>query len=166
MCITLPNKHPNMRLRILSLHPRNRPEAAISLMSPPPMPLPFVTMNISNRKRLTAQKPIIYSRVSEKGRPLTRSRTTFKTPHTNIAMLNPMGISYVRQSTTDSAISAEITRQARSVFSSKPIIINESTHMTPFRASIIGYCAEMCAPQYLHRHVRISKRTVGRGRTT
>ena len=53
-----PNTHPNPNERMMSFHPRSSPAAAISLTSPKPIPLPFVTKKIKRRKPLTDTKPI------------------------------------------------------------------------------------------------------------
>ena len=59
MWMTLPKRHPKMRLSKLSFHPRKSPLAAISLISPPPIPSPFVIKYTRSKNPLTATAPIM-----------------------------------------------------------------------------------------------------------
>lgn len=53
-----PTTQPITSASIIFCQPRQSPAAAISLISPPPIPLPLVKIRQKNRKRLAEKKPI------------------------------------------------------------------------------------------------------------
>ena len=148
ICITLPYAHPRIKASITYFQPRNNPAAAISLTSPPPIPLPLLTRNIIRSSKLTAKKPITYSyHTSLCTISLTSPRQAIKT-------LIPKGISKVLKSIMLSTKSAENKNDTKIMSIERPYTHKLTSHNNPLAASIRGYWTDIFSPHFLHLPLR------------
>ena len=139
-----PSTHPSPKERIIYFHPIKSPAAAISLISPPPIPLPLVIKNNKYKKPLTDTKPMIYVYQCSK------SVSNLIMPKIPMKILKATGISNVLQSMTLSANNAEVHKQYKILVRFTPFTITIIAYPRPLANSTNGYCAEIFVLQCLH----------------